>query len=104
MPSPHETRGFFTLGESSLREVFHEKIRLEPGPFVLPMPTVLIGATVNNVPNEEVSVHVDEAALKDSAPDGSRIAPLLFTFPDKGYWMLGAHVAEAWSVGKRYAP
>ena len=26
-------------------------IRLEPGPFVLPMPTVLIGATVNNVPN-----------------------------------------------------
>lgn len=186
-----------------------KKIRLEPGPFVLPMPTVLIGATVNKVPNfmpvafigivnfkpvvvacglspthhtssgissngtfsinlpgadlveatdwcglhsgtrtdkskvfetfsgelenapmikacrltaecrlvktvefpvdtvyfgEVVSVHVDEDALKDGAPDWSRIAPLLFTFPDKGYWMLGNHVAEAWSVGKRYEP
>lgn len=28
-----------------------EKIRLELGPLVLPMPTVLIGATVKNVPN-----------------------------------------------------
>jgi len=164
-----------------------KKIRLEPGPFVLPMPTVLIGATVNKVPNfmpvafigivnfkpvvvacglspthhtssgissngtfsinlpgadlveatdwcglhsgkrmdkskvfetfagdlenapmikacrltaecrlvktvefpvdtvyfgEVVSVHVDEAALKDGTPDWSRIAPLFFTFPD----------------------
>ena len=186
-----------------------KKIRLEPGPFVLPMPTVLIGATVNNVPNfmpvafigivnfkpvvvacglspthhtssgissngtfsinlpgadlveatdwcglhsgkgtdkgkvfetfagelenapmikacrltaecrlvktvefpvdtvyfgEVVSVHVDESALKDGTPDWSRIAPLLFTFPDKGYWTLGDHVAEAWSVGKKYKP
>lgn len=185
------------------------KIRLEPGPFVLPMPTVLIGATVNKVPNfmpvafigivnfkpvvvacglspthhtssgissngtfsinlpgadlieatdwcglhsgtrtdkskvfetfagelenapmikacrltaecrlvktvefpvdtvyfgEVVSVHVDEAALKDGSPDWSRVAPLLFTFPDKGYWMLGNHVAEAWSIGKKYTP
>jgi len=28
-----------------------KKIRLDPGPFVLPMPTVLVGATVNKVPN-----------------------------------------------------
>jgi len=49
---------------------------------------------------EVVSVHVDEAALKDGTPDWSCIAPLLFTFPDKGYWMLGDHVAGGWSIGK----
>ena len=53
---------------------------------------------------EVVSVHVDEAALKDGTPDWSRIAPLLFTFPDKGYWKLGDHVAKAWSIGKKYKP
>ena len=51
---------------------------------------------------EVVSVHVDEAALKNGAPDWSRIAPPFFTFPDKGYWMLGNHAAEAWSIGKKY--
>lgn len=185
------------------------KIRLEPGPFVLPMPTVLVGSTVNDVPNfmpvafigivnfkpvvvacglspahhtssgisshgafsinlpgadlveatdwcgihsgkrtdkgkvfetfageletapmikacrltaecrvvrtvefpvdtvyfgEVVSVFVDEGALEGGTPDWSRIAPLLFTFPDKGYWLLGDRVAEAWSVGKGYRP
>ncbi len=186
-----------------------KKIRLDPGPFVLPMPAVLIGAAVNKVPNfmpaafigivnfrpvvvacglnpahhtssgilsngtfsinlpgadlveatdwcglnsgrrtdkskvfetfagdledapmikacrltaecrlvktvefpvdtvffgEVASVHVDEAALTDGAPDWARISPLLFTFPDKRYWVLGNHVAQAWSVGKRYRP
>ena len=28
----------------------------------------------------------------------------LFTVPGKGYGMLGDHVAEAWSVGKKYKP
>jgi flavin reductase (DIM6/NTAB) family NADH-FMN oxidoreductase RutF len=183
------------------------KIRLEPGPFVLPMPTVLIGAVVNQVPNfmpaafigivnfkpvivacgmspshhtcagitangefslnlpgpdlvaatdwcgihsgkrgskagvfetftgnmenapmikacrltaecrldrtleypvdtvyfgEVTGVYAEETALKDGAPDWSLVDPLLFTFPDKGYWRLGEYVAEAWSVGKTF--
>jgi flavin reductase (DIM6/NTAB) family NADH-FMN oxidoreductase RutF len=53
---------------------------------------------------EVVSVHVDDGALRDGAPDWSRIAPILFTFHDKWYWKLGEYVAEAWSVGKRYSP
>ena len=53
---------------------------------------------------EVVAAYADEDALKDGAPDWAKIAPLLFTFPDKGYWKLGPHVAEAWSVGKGYAP
>ena len=53
---------------------------------------------------EVVAVYVDDEALKGGAPDWSRIAPLLFTFPDKGYWKLGDHVAEAWSIGKGYRP
>lgn len=49
---------------------------------------------------EIVDVHVDEAALVDGNPNWAAIAPLLFTFPDKGYWKLGDYVAKAWSVGK----
>jgi len=53
---------------------------------------------------EVVSAHADETALKDGAPDWERIAPLLFTFPDKGYWTLGRRVAQAWSVGGKFTP
>ncbi len=53
---------------------------------------------------EVESVFVEESALKEGAPDWTRIAPLLFTFPDKGYRKLGSIVAEAWSVGKGYRP
>lgn len=53
---------------------------------------------------EVVSVYVDEEALTGGAPDWRKIAPLLFTFPDKGYWNLGSYVAEAWHVGKGYDP
>ena len=51
---------------------------------------------------EIVSVFVDESCLNDGQPDWKRINPLLFTFPDKGYWSLGDFVARAWSVGKGY--
>ena len=53
---------------------------------------------------EVVSVHVDESAVKDGAPDWPGIAPLLFTFPDKGYWTLGNRVEQAWSAGKKFKP
>ena len=53
---------------------------------------------------EVVSIHVDESALKDGAPDWQAIAPLFFTFPDKGYWALGKHVAQAWEAGNNFKP
>lgn len=53
---------------------------------------------------EIVSVHADDEAVNNGAPDWRKINPLLFTFPDKGYWQLGDQIAEAWSVGKKYAP
>jgi flavin reductase (DIM6/NTAB) family NADH-FMN oxidoreductase RutF len=52
---------------------------------------------------EIVSVHVDETALRDGSPDWERIAPLLFTFPERSYWQLGSWVARAWEVGKTFA-
>jgi len=51
---------------------------------------------------EVVAVYADEEALTDGAPDWRKIAPLLFTFPDRGYWKLGDYVAKAWSVGKKF--
>ncbi len=71
------------------------KIRLAPGPFVLPMPTVLVGADTVYF-GEVVGVYADEDALTDGVPDWAK--------PDKRHWRLGAYVAEAWSVGKRYVP
>jgi len=53
---------------------------------------------------EIVGVYADEEVLVDGVPDWKKIAPLLFTFPDKGYWQLGEYVAEAWSVGKGFKP
>jgi len=51
---------------------------------------------------EVIGVYADEQALTGGAPDWRKIAPLIFTFPDKGYWTLGERVAQAWSVGKGF--
>ena len=53
---------------------------------------------------EVMNIYVDEAALKEGSPDWPAIAPLIFTFPDKGYWTLGNRVAQAWSVGENFKP
>lgn len=53
---------------------------------------------------EVVGVYVDEEALKDGAPDWQKINPLIFTFPDNGYWRLGEYVAKAWEIGTDYEP
>lgn len=51
---------------------------------------------------EVVAVYVDDTALAGGAPDWQKVAPMLFTFPDSGYWRLGERVAQAWSVGKGF--
>jgi flavin reductase (DIM6/NTAB) family NADH-FMN oxidoreductase RutF len=53
---------------------------------------------------EVVAVHVDDDALTHGKPDWSKIAPMIFTFPDKAYWKLGEYVAPAWQVGKEFKP
>jgi flavin reductase (DIM6/NTAB) family NADH-FMN oxidoreductase RutF len=53
---------------------------------------------------EVVSVYIDDTVAADGAPDWNKINPLLFTFPDKGYWQLGGRIADAWSVGKNFNP
>ena len=50
-----------------------------------------------------VGVWADAEVLTDGDVDWRKLAPLLFTFPDAGYWRLGDYVARAWSVGKGYA-
>lgn len=51
---------------------------------------------------EIIGVYADKDALKDNAPDWKKIAPLIFTFPDKSYWDLGDYIAEAWSAGNEF--
>jgi flavin reductase (DIM6/NTAB) family NADH-FMN oxidoreductase RutF len=51
---------------------------------------------------EVVGVYADSDAVKGDGPDWRKVNPLIFTFPDKGYWKLGDYVAEAWSVGTEF--
>lgn len=53
---------------------------------------------------EVVSVFVEEDAVRDGVPDWKKIDPLIFTFPDNGYWRLGEYVAKAWEIGTEYEP
>ncbi len=52
---------------------------------------------------EVVAVYAEDEVLKDGQPEWTRLDPLLFTFPDRGYWKLGDFVARAWSVGRKRA-
>jgi flavin reductase (DIM6/NTAB) family NADH-FMN oxidoreductase RutF len=49
---------------------------------------------------EIVSIYADEEVAEDGNLDWAKINPLIFTFPDKGYWKLGDYLARAWKVGK----
>jgi flavin reductase (DIM6/NTAB) family NADH-FMN oxidoreductase RutF len=51
---------------------------------------------------EVVAVHVDDDALVGGKPDWTKIAPMLFTFPDKAYRKLGDYLAPAWEAGKKH--
>jgi flavin reductase (DIM6/NTAB) family NADH-FMN oxidoreductase RutF len=54
---------------------------------------------------EVVSIFIDDDAVTETGgPDWRKINPLLFTFPDKGYWKLGVRVADAWRIGKTFTP
>jgi len=96
--------------KSGLFEIFTEKLDLAPmirrcrlniecrlvRTVELSIDTVYFG--------EIVGVYADEDAVKGESPDWRKVDPLIFTFPDKGYWKLGDYVAEAWSVGTDYEP
>lgn len=49
---------------------------------------------------EIVAVHAEDRVLTNGQVDWSKVHPLIFTFPDAGYWKLGEYVAKAWSVGR----
>jgi flavin reductase (DIM6/NTAB) family NADH-FMN oxidoreductase RutF len=51
---------------------------------------------------EIVAVHAEEGILTNDQLDWHKLQPLLFTFPDAGYWAKGEYVAKAWSVGKQH--
>ena len=53
---------------------------------------------------EVVGVYAEERALKDGAPAWRKIDPLIFTFPDNGYWQLGENIGKAWEVGAGFKP
>lgn len=98
------------VDKSHLFETFHGE--LANVPLIVECPLNVECRLVEEVPfavdtaffGEVVAVHADEEVLTGDDVDWARIAPLLFTFPDAGYWRLGERVAKAWSVGKGYEP
>jgi flavin reductase (DIM6/NTAB) family NADH-FMN oxidoreductase RutF len=49
---------------------------------------------------EVVGAWCDESCLDGDRLDFAALRPILFTFDDKGYWLLGERIADAWSAGK----
>lgn len=98
------------VDKSGLFEVFYGE--LGRAPMIAECPLTAECRLVQTLPfevdtgyvAEVVRVHADESVLVDGEPDWARIAPLVFTFPDKSYWRLGEHVARAWKVGKGWTP
>ena len=40
--------------------------------------------------------------LTEGKPDIAKMRPITLTMPDKRYWAVSEHVADAWSVGREY--
>lgn len=49
-----------------------------------------------------VGVYTEERFLTEGRLDFAKMKPLVLSQPDTAYWRLGAPVAKAWSVGKKY--
>jgi flavin reductase (DIM6/NTAB) family NADH-FMN oxidoreductase RutF len=49
---------------------------------------------------EIVATYADPAVLTDGRIDFSKVRPLLFDMPSRGYWTLGERIADAWEIGK----
>lgn len=96
------------VDKSQVFEVFHGD--LPHAPLVAECPLNVECRVLQSVPfavdtaffGEVVAVHADESILQGDEVDWAKLGPLLFTFPDAGYWRLGEHVAKAWDVGKGY--
>jgi flavin reductase (DIM6/NTAB) family NADH-FMN oxidoreductase RutF len=53
---------------------------------------------------EVVQLHVDRGLLEDGKVDVESLRPLLYSFPGGPYLSIGPSVAEAFKVGKTFAP
>ena len=49
-----------------------------------------------------VGTYTDERFLTEGRLDFKKMKPVLLSQPDMSYWGLGAPVAKAWSIGKKY--
>jgi flavin reductase (DIM6/NTAB) family NADH-FMN oxidoreductase RutF len=54
---------------------------------------------------EIVGTWTEERYLDDAGkPDIEAMRPFTLTMPDNRYWAVGAHIADAWSVGRTHRP
>lgn len=118
LPSPELVEATDWCGINSGERVSKEKVfktfhgSLETAPMIeecrLTAECKVVEKVVFNVDTvyfgEVVGVYVEEKILRDGAPDWRKVNPLLFTFPDNGYWRLGDLVAKAWDAGTRFQP
>jgi flavin reductase (DIM6/NTAB) family NADH-FMN oxidoreductase RutF len=58
----------------------------------LPNDYVFIGEVKN--------VYAAEEILTGGKIDVVKLRPFVLTMPDNGYWALGEHIGDAWSIGE----
>lgn len=51
---------------------------------------------------EIVEAYAEEQYLTNGVPDIQKINPILFSMPDKNYWKVGEHIAQAWHIGSEF--
>jgi flavin reductase (DIM6/NTAB) family NADH-FMN oxidoreductase RutF len=51
---------------------------------------------------EIIGSYTEERFLTEGKLDFAKMKPLILSQPDTAYWRLGAPIANAWSIGKKY--
>lgn len=53
---------------------------------------------------EIVQSYSEKKYLTKGLPDIKKINPIIFSMHDNNYWLLGRHIACAWSIGEKFRP
>jgi flavin reductase (DIM6/NTAB) family NADH-FMN oxidoreductase RutF len=93
--------------KSKLFKIFHGS--LANAPMISECPITMECKVVQTItlPTNElfiaeiVGAYSEEKYLTNNKPDITKIKPFTLTMPDNGYWAVGEHIGQAWSIGKK---
>ncbi|TFG06786.1 MAG: flavin reductase family protein [Promethearchaeota archaeon] len=97
------------VDKSNLFEVFYGD--LKTAPMIQDCPLNLECEVVQKVDTQKgheifigeiINAYAEEAIMKGTVPDITKLQPIIFSMNDNNYWKLGDHIGQAWSIGKNF--